>query len=370
MTVPVAPIFIGGQGVYCKFFALARNPGDPSRIEGTFTLIGGEGVLTLDALVGPQGDPGAPSPIIRPQFDSPITDPADLPDETTLDDSDNGRAWYIGGKWYVWFEGNYAVIEGSIQGPPGITPDISVTAEVVELSDNDVPGAYGPIEVDESGTTTAPNFNIKIPGIPGPPGPSAAIATAADFDDSGFEVGKFVAATSALPNRYGLVSPSIIYPKLWTIPEANWIAHTGSEGRFLIASLDIPAQDYDCYPDVAGHVQIQKGALSTVQCEIEVRYGVTGNSTGETEPLCGLGPYDPGAFLLDAITIAHILPHFSDASDPLRSISPDTSVARILNGNATTFYVFVHKLGGAGTYQFTDPTAQLRLMLFPVALGG
>jgi hypothetical protein len=368
MTVPVQPIYIGGAPVYCKFFALARNPGDPSRIEGTFTIIGGEGVLTLDALVGPRGIPGEPSPIIRPQFGSPITDPADLPNPAVMDDSDNGRAWYIGGQWHIWFEGEYVVVQGSIEGPPGITPDISVTAEMVELPEG-VP-AYGPITVDESGTTTYPNFNIKIPGIPGPEGPAASIRLAADFDNSGFEIGKFIAAIDDTPTeRYGLVSPSIIYPKLWTIPESNWIEHTGSEGRFLIATLNVPAQDYDWYPDVVGHVQIQQGLFSTVQAEIEVRVGNTGSSTGESEGLCALGPYDPSVWLLDGISICHILPHFSDASDPLRSISPDTLAGRNLQGQAYTFYVFVHKIGGAGTYQFTKPDAQLRVMAFPVAPG-
>lgn len=364
MTVPVEPILIGGHSVYVKFFALMRNPGDPSRIEGTFTLVGSEGILTLDALVGPQGIPGTPSPIIRPEWGSTVTVAEDLPDLDTLDDSDNGRAWYIDGSWHVYFEGNYHVIQGSIAGPPGVTPDISVTAEQIEADD---PVVYGPIEVVESGTSFAPNFHIKIPGVPGPEGPAASIAEAADFDNSDFEVGKFVAAISEDPDTYGLISPSIIYPKTYTIPEANFIEHTGSEGRFLIASLNIAAQEFSWYPDVAGHVRIRRsGLFSTAQVEVEVRIGNTGDGTGETQPLCGLAPYDPTTILFDSVTITHILPQFSDSGDPIRSIDPDSDVARVPDGQAKTIYVFIHKIGGTGSYEFTNPGAQLRLNVLPV----
>ena len=58
MTVPAEPILIGGKSVYLKFYAMPRQQGDPRRIEGTMTLVGNEGVLTLDAVVGPQGTPG------------------------------------------------------------------------------------------------------------------------------------------------------------------------------------------------------------------------------------------------------------------------------------------------------------------------
>lgn len=363
MTVPVEPIFIGGHSVYVKFFALQRNPGDPSRIEGTFTLVGSEGVLTLDALVGPQGVPGTPSPIIRPEWGSPVTDPEDLPDLATLDDSDNGRAWYISGQWHVYHEGNWHIIQGSIPGPAGVTPDISVSAEVIEAEGS----VYGPIEVVETGTSTTPNFHIKIPGVSGPEGPAASIGSASDFDGSAAEVGKFIGVVDDSPISYGLISPSVLQQKVYTIPESNFIDHTGAEGRFLITSLNVPAQAYDWYPDVIGHVRIRRsGLLSTAQVEVEVRIGDTGVGTGDTAPLCGLAPYDPTTILFDSVTIAHIAPHFSDVADPIRSISPDSAVARVPAGQAKTIYVFIHKLGGVGNYEFTNPGAQLRVSLIPV----
>jgi hypothetical protein len=362
MTIAVEPIYIGGQAVFVKFYTYQRNPGEPTRIEGTFTLMAGEGTLTLDALVGPRGLPGVPAPIMRPQYDSPITDVDDLPDPDTLDDSDNGRGWYIDGMWYVWQNGEYHTVQGSIPGPPGITPDISVTAELV---DKGSPPVFGPIDVEESGTTAAPNFNIKVPAVPGPEGPAGAIEAAADYDDFGepSDIGDFLVKKSA--TKWGPGTPNLIAPTMYTIPEADFIAHNGSEGRFLIASRSVPAQDVDYYPDVLGHVRLKKTNLSTAQLEVEVRIG-DGTGTGETDPLCGLAPYDPSTAFVDQIAIANIFTHFSDDGNPLRSVSPDTSVGRVLAGQAKTFYVFVHKVGGSGGYEFTTPTAHLRIFLCPV----
>lgn len=365
MTVPAEPILIGGKSVYLKFFAMPRQQGDPRRIEGTMTLVGSEGVLTLDALVGPQGEPGQPSPIIRPEWGSPVAEPGDLPALATLDDSDDGRAWYIDGEWHVYSHdaGEYVVIQGSIPGPPGVTPDISVSAEVIEADGT----VYGPIEVIESGTTASPNFHIKIPGIPGPEGPSAAIETASDYDDTTPSApGDFLVKLGN--DKWGPGAPTFFAPKKYTIPHNNFIDHTGSEPRFLIASLNIAGQPWDWIPDVVGHVRLSRsGLLSSAQCEVEVRIGPTSTSgTGESAALCGLGPYDPSVALLDSITVAHVLPHFSSTGDPNRSLSPDSAAGRCDSGVGYTVFVFVHKVGGAGAWAFTKTDAQLRIDVCPV----
>ena len=367
MTVPVEPILIGGKSVYLKFFAMPRNAGDPRRVEGTMTLIGPDGVLTLDALVGPQGIPGEPSPIIRPEWGSPIVDPDDLPSLATLDDSDDGRAWYIDGQWHVYSHqaGEYVVIQGSIPGPPGTTPDISVTAESIEVDTGTF--TYGAIEVQESGTSTAPNFHIKIPALPGPEGPASAIELASDYDDTlPSEAGDFLIKLDN--DKWGPGSPTWILPRKYTIPHNQFISHTGGEARFLVASLVIPPQEVDWYPDVIGHMRMVRGALlSSAQCEVEVRIGPTSTSgTGEDAPLCGLAPYDPTVAALDAIKISYVMPHFSWSGDPDRSLSPDTPAGRCESGVEYTIYVFVHKKGGFGAWQFFNEDAQLRVDVCPV----
>lgn len=365
MTVPAEPILIGGRSVYLKFYAMPRQQGDPRRIEGTMTLVGPEGVLTLDALVGPQGEPGQPSPIIRPEWGSPVAEVGDLPSLASLDASDDGRAWYIDGEWHVYSDeaGEYVVIQGSIPGPPGQTPDISVSAEVIEADD---PFTYGEIEVIESGPSTSPNFHIKIPALPGPEGPAAAIESASDYDDTTPSApGDFLIKLGN--DKWGPGSPAFFSPRKYTIPHNAFIDHTGSEARFLIASLNIPAQDWDWYPDVVGHVRLSRsGLLSTAQCEVEVRIGPTATAgTGETADLCALGPYDPSVALLDAVTVAHILPHFSTSGDPNRSLSPLSAAGRCDAGVAYTAFVFVHKVGGNGSWAFVKTDAQLRIDVSP-----
>lgn len=367
MTVPAEPVYIGGRSVYLKFFAMPRNAGDPRRVEGTFTLVGSDGVLTLDALVGPQGIPGEPSPIIRPEWGSPITAVEDLPPLAILDESDDARAWYIDGEWHVYAHraGEYVVVQGSIPGPPGVTPNISVTAESVEVDTGTF--SYGPIDVVESGPSTAPNFHIRIPALPGPEGPASAIELASDYDDTTpSEPGDFLVKLDN--DKWGPGSPQLVLPRKYTIPHNTFIEHEGSEGRFLIASLNIPPHNSDWYPDVVGHVRLARaGLFSAAQCEIECRIGPTATAgTGETSPLCAKGPYDPAGALFDAATITHILPHFSDTADPDRSITPDSSAGRCLADVGYTLFVFVHKVGGTGSWEFTKTDAQIRLDVCPV----
>jgi hypothetical protein len=363
-AVPAEPILIGGKSVYLKFYAMPRQQGDPRRIEGTMTLVGQEGVLTLDALIGPKGEPGTPSPIIRPEWGSPVKDVGDLPDRKTLDASDDGRAFYINGEWHVYAHrtSDYVVIQGSIPGPTGATPDISVTAEAIPASGT----VYGPIDVTETGTSTNPNFHLKIPALPGPAGPAAAIELASDYDKTAAsQAGDFLVKQAN--GKWAPGHPTYFVPRKYTIPHNSFIPHDGGEARFLIASLHIPAQNFDWYPDVIGHMRLQRGLLSSAQCEIEVRIGATGTAgTGETSPLCGLAPYDPSVALLDSITIAHVGPHFSDVGDPNRSLTPDAATGRCQKGVGYTIFVFVHKLGGFGSWQFTNTDAQLRVDVCPV----
>jgi hypothetical protein len=154
---------------------MPRNPGDPQTVAGTFTITPDESVLSLDMLVGPQGPAGTPSPIIRPEWDSSINDPGDLPDD--LVEADEGRGWYIGGSWHIWTGDGWRVITGSLTGPVGPTPDITMTAEQIAAP---VEGPYGAVEVIESGTDTSPTFHLKIPGIVGPQGDNSRISESED----------------------------------------------------------------------------------------------------------------------------------------------------------------------------------------------
>lgn len=357
------PVFAGRFLTEMEWWLQPTEPGAPRRIVGTATVVDGAAVLLTDAIVGPQGEPGEPADIIRREYG--ITDPGDLPSVGTLDESDYGRAWYIGGQWYVFDHGSYHIIQGSIPGPPGTTPLLSMSAEVVEQPES---GPIGEIEVDPSGPSTEPHFHLKIPGIPGPEGPAASIENALDYDDDGTpaEVGDFLVKKTE--TTWGPGAPTFYTPKKFTIPHNSFIAHSGSEPRFLIASLNLPVFQHDFYVDVNGHIKWQRANIfSSVQCEVEVRIGITGASTGEVEDLCGLAPYDPSIALLDSATIANIFPHYSDPGNPDRAVTPDTLAGRYNAGDAYTIYVFMHKIGGSGSYVYQkDYTSQVRVNVEPV----
>jgi hypothetical protein len=370
MTLPGGgqPIRIGSRQAVLTFWGMPRNPDDPKRVEGTFTLNGPEGDLVLDVFIGPQGEPGEPMAPWDIEWDSTITDPGDLPDVETLDETDNGRAWVIGTTLWVYVHalGEYRTLDAGIEGPQGLTPDVGASATLVVTSDPD----DLEVNVNESGDSLHPHFTFEIPTAPliGPAGPSTAIRSAPDYDDSDPPLdGQGVVWDETLEKfRPGDLSP--FAAKMYTIPHANFVDYSGSAGRQLIASLDIEAQDVAWYPDVDGHVRIQRNFLSSAQVEVEIRIGDTGVGTGETAPLCGLGPFDPSWALLDSFNIAHIGPHFSDTGNPVRAVSPDTADGRVSAGQAKTIYVFLHKLGGSGGYTFAaDPSNQLRINLLPVS---
>ncbi|MCV7358471.1 phage tail protein [Mycolicibacterium fluoranthenivorans] len=374
MTIPLGePTFIGNADVRLGFWGMPRQAGDPRRVGGTFTVVNGEGELLLDVFIGPKGDPGEPMPVMDVQWDSSVATIGDLPDVTTLNESDNGRAWIIGTTWYVYVDkigtdGTYKAVDAGIPGPRGITPDVNFTASFRETSDPD----DDDINVTPAGTLVAPWFNIEFPSekLRGPVGPSTILRGAPDYDNTlPPQDGQGIVWSDLLGKfKPGDLSPTAA--TMVTIPEANFTAYQGNAGRQLLASLDLDPLAYAWYPDVTGHLYWARYSPnilspSSAQVEIEVRIGITGASTGENEPLCGLGRYDPST--LDSLTVSHIHPHFSDTEDPTRAVGPDSGTGRVPAGQAMTLYVFGHKKGGTGSWKFTTPQSQVRLLQFPVS---
>lgn len=359
MTIPTEPLYIGGKHVFVKFFGMPRNPGDPSMIAGTFTITPDESVLSLDMLKGDTGAQGTPSPIIRPEWGSSINDPGDLPDD--LEESDEGRGWYIAGNWHIWTGDGWRVITGSLTGPPGPTPDITITAEQIEAP---VEGPYGSVEVLESGTDTSPNFHLKIPGIVGPRGDNSRISESEDVSGVPLDGQVLVWNESDAVFEFGDLTP--FAAKMISVPEYSFVAGTYSATRQVIATQEIAGQDNAWYPDVDGHIRWQRsGLFNSAQVEVEVRIENSGTGSPDTAALCGRALYDPST--LDSTTIAHIRPHFSNTADPSRSVNPDSATGRISAGQATTMYVILHRIGGSGNYTFAQDGAHLLIRLQPVS---
>lgn len=368
MTVPTEPLYIGSRYVQVKFYAAPRNPGDPSTIVGTLTLMPDENVLVLDAIRGDKGDRGEPAPFWRPQWQNTITNPADLL-QLNLGDDDAGKAYYISGYWHVWTGDEFIPFLGSIPGPPGPTPLITITAEQIAMPES---GPYGQIVVNPSGTPEEPRYHIKFPGIPGPKGDNARILEALDYFGATPNEGQTIlysanAGGTGIPG-FAPGDPSPYAMRWMTFPEASFgPGGTFSSPRTVVLSGPVPEQLEAYYPKVDGHLRWKRsGFFNSAQVEVEVRWLPEGSTNSpETGNLIGRALYDPST--LDAETISHIRAHHSDASDPSRSINPDTNVGRVPKNQAIRVYVILYRSGGNGNYVFGTPGAYLSFEMFPIS---
>ena len=365
MTIPVEPIFIGSRYVNIKFYAMPRNPGDPQMIAGTLTLMPDENALTLDALIGPTGPRGLPAPFWRPEWQSTITNPADLPD--SLGSNDAGRAWYIAGFWHIWDGDNWQVILGAIPGPPGLTPELSLTAEQVEMTGST---PYGEIVVQPGGTDEAPSFHLLIPGIQGPQGDNARISESLDFEGDPLDGQTILWDASAHggDGRWVPGDPTQQVAKYITIPEGSFgPAGTFSGARQVIAAPTIVGQPIAFYPKVGGHLRWKRaGLFNSAQICVEVRWLPSGSTDApETGELIGKALYDPST--LDAETISHIRDHWSSVAEPSRAVGPESAVGRIPKNTSIDIYVILYREGGSGSYTFATKDSQLSIELLPVS---
>ena len=365
MTIATEPVYIGNRFVNIKFYAMPRNPGDPQMIAGTLTLMPDEAALTLDALIGPTGPRGLTSPFWRPEFQSTITNPADLPDG--LAEADSGRAWYIAGFWHIWDGDNWQVLLGAIPGPPGPTPNITMTAEQIEMS-----GAtpYGDILVQEGGTDENPTFHLLIPGIVGPQGDNSRISESLDFEGEPEDGQTLIwdATAHSGDGRWVPGDPTQQSVQYITVPQASFgPGGTFSSSRTIVAAPTIEAQPYAYYPKVGGHIRWQRsGLFNSAQVCVEVRWLPQGSSDApESGELIGKALYDPST--LDAETVAHIRDHWSSSADPSRAVSPTSSVGRIPMDQGIDIYVMMVRQGGSGAYKVLIGDAHMSIELLPVS---
>lgn len=364
--IPTEPIYVGERFLRILFYIAPRNPGDPQTIIGTFTLMPGEDNIVLDAIKGDKGDKGDPSPFWRPQWDSTITLVSDLPND--LDAFDEGRAWYIDGYWHIWDGNGWRIILGAIPGPPGPTPDITITAEgFIPTSLTTYPRE---LEVIPGGDAVSPTFRIKFPIIEGPEGPQAKILEASDFVGPIYD-GQALIYDSTLRAgaggmRGGTASPGTC--KLFSIPEASFgPADTYGSTWNVIATMIIPGQVEAYYPSIDGHILWKRaGLFNSAQVEVQVRALPQGSTDApQTGQLVARALYDPST--LDAQTVAHIREHWSDTGDPSRAINPDSAVGRIPAEQDMVYYVLLYRKGGSGGVAYSVAGSHLTVKLYPVS---
>ncbi|CKH14044.1 phage tail protein [Mycolicibacterium smegmatis] len=358
MTSPGDSVYLGSILTNVHLWGIISDLDTPSMMSGSFEILGNDGAVTLDALVGPQGVPGQNAPIVKMQWSS-IEDPEDLPDNLTDDDVDVGKAWWIGNQVYVWDGEQYRIRAMGTQGPPGPVPNITPSVQLLDPDDDDLES-----EIVVSGTAANPGWLLKLKAPRGPQGENATIRDATDYDDSEPpEIGEAIVWNG---QNFQAQPIGNIMPKFYSVPQANFTNFTGITTRQQIASVVIPPQEFDWVPYVTGHIRAVGVEADSdpliLGCEVRLGHPSSGVLIAR-----GFG---------NSSTWTTIVPHFSSPGSPNDAITPDNNVAVVpagATGSETTIYVNLFNDGIAGVYAFNKNNAQLSVLCIPVsgfALGG
>ncbi|BBC43314.1 putitive minor tail protein [Mycobacterium phage Y10] len=334
------------------WYGIVADKDTPGGFAATLEMVDGEAVITTDVLVGPKGEPGEPAPIVDLQW-PPLDSASELiPIKDTLDESDKGKAWWIGTLVYVWTGSDFVAVQPGPAGPPGKTPNITITAETIPMEERG-PGVTD--EVIPSGTSLNPHFHLRLLAPQGPVGPSTNITGAPDYDSSLVpQDGQALVWNEALQKW----QPSDFvakHPRFYSVPEAAFSNFTGLAQRKPILSYVVPAQDFAWTPYVTGRlkafgVELDNDPL-TIGCEVRLGDAMSGELIGR-----GFG---------NISSWTTIQPHFSSSSDPNNAVAPDNGVALVPAGEPAQINVNLYNDGLLGAYIFNRTGAQLGILVVP-----
>jgi hypothetical protein len=339
------------------WYGVVGDGATPGGMAATMECINDEAVITTDVLVGPKGEPGKPSPIVKLQWPA-LEQAADLePIRPTLGEGDAGKAWWIGTVVHVWDGKTFQMVRPGPAGPAGATPQISFSAETIPMADR-VPGMKD--EVIQSGTSLNPNLHFKLLSPEGPRGPSTNILGAPDYDGSGGapEDGQTLVWSEAKqkwqPSDYAAKQP-----RLYSVPEAAFTSTpagvTLQAQRFSLLSYTVEEQDFAWTPYVTGHLKAfgveLDGDPLQIGCEVKLEA-----QSGEW--LVGRGH---GTIL----SWTTILPHFSSPGDTAAAVAPDNGVALVQAGERATITINLYNDGLLGGYVFNRSGAQVSILVIP-----
>lgn len=344
-------VYLGSRVVNTHFYGIVGDFDTPAATTATMEMSGDNAAISLDALVGPPGNPGQPSPIVRMQYGSSIDDPEDLPDYLTDTPEDIGKAWWIDNLVYMWDGEHYVMKQMGTVGPPGPVPDIDPTVESIPWVDQQ---AGKQSEVIVTGTAANPGWHFKIAAPRGPQGENATIRDATDYDDSDAPTTGQVIAWDG--ENYKPVDANPIAARMFTVPEAAFTSYTGMTQRQTIATFVLPAQPFDYVPHITGHLRAHGLELDEdpliIGSEVRIDDPIAGTIVAR-----GFG---------NNSTWTTIVPHFSTPSTASDAVTPDNGVARIQGGMQATVYVNLYNDGVLGSYVFNKKNAQLTILIVPV----
>ncbi|MCB1287430.1 MAG: phage tail protein [Mycobacterium sp.] len=344
--IPGDPVYLGSFLANTHWYGVVGDGETPAMQVATMEAVGQDAVIALDALKGDKGDKGDPADIVKMQWDSTITQAAQLP--TGLNNStDVGKAWWIGSLVYVWTGTNYKAKQMGSPGQTGASPQITVTTELLQPEETSV--------VEQSGTLLNPVLHFKIAAPRGVQGPASSIALAADYDDTLPPTAGQVITWDDTKQLWEPSDFAARHPRLYSVPSAAFANYTGLTQRQTILSYVLEEQDYDYVPFVNGHIKAFGVELDadplTIGCEVRLGDPTTGQLIGR-----GFG---------NISSWTHIKPHFSTSGDPTTAVSPDNGVALVPAGQTATINVNLYNDGLLGAYIFNNAGAQLTILTVP-----
>lgn len=351
MPIPGQDVYLGSILTNVHLWGIISDLDTPAMMSGSFEILGNDGAIVLDALVGPQGTPGINAPIVKMQWDS-IDDPDDLPQNLTDEDEDIGLAWWIGNIVWVWGGDQFYQRAMGTQGPPGPIPNITPTVQLLDPDDDDLESS-----IAISGTTANPGWLLKLKAPRGPRGLNATIRDATDYDDTDPPgIGEAIVWNGS---NFQAQQVGNIMPRFYSMPEANFTSFSGLTTRQQIGAFVIPPQEWDWVPKVLGHIHcvgIEADSDPLILgCEVRLGHPTSGTLVGR-----GFG---------NSSTWTTIVPHFSQPGAPNDAITPDNNHAVVqagATGAATTLYVNLFNDGIGGVYAFNKKNAQLTVECIPV----
>lgn len=340
------------------WYGVVGDGNTPGGMAATLEMVDSEAVITTDVLVGPKGDPGDPAPLVDLQWPA-LEQAADLDQfRNSLTYDDKGKAWWVGTVVYVWDGTDFQMVRPGPAGPPGATPQITISAETIPLDERDDDTTD---EVVQSGTSLHPHLHFRLLSPQGPEGPSTNILDAPDYDSSqgAPDDGQTLVWSEALQ----LWQPSDFtnkHPRHYSVPEAAFTNFSGLAQRHSILTYVVEAQDYSWTPYVTGHIKAYGVELDAdpliIGCEVRLGDALTGQLIAR-----GFG---------NISRWTHIFPHFSTESDPTTAVAPDNGVATIPAGQTATIYVNLYNDGLLGSYIFNKAGSQLSILCIPQGVSG
>lgn len=324
----------------------------PGGMAATLEMMDDEAVITTDVLVGPKGDKGDPAPIVQIQWPA-LEQAAELsPIAEELGEADAGKAWWVGSVVYVWDGADFQMVRPGPAGPPGATPQITVTAETIPMDERG-PGVTD--EVLQTGTSLAPNLHFRLLAPQGPQGPSTNITEAPDYDNSTAPDDGQTLVWSESAQKWQPSDFANKHPRHYSVPEAAFTNFTGLAQRQAILTYVVEAQDFAWTPYVTGHIKAFGIELDadplTIGCEVRLGDATTGQLIGR-----GFG---------NISSWTHITPHFSSSGDTTAAVAPDNGVATVPAGQTATINVVLANDGLLGSYIYNKAGSQLSILVIP-----